>query len=98
MEVKRQRNATYKLDGNVQIDDAHLGRKKPKKVGRGAVNKIPFAISVAPRKNKPIDTHLRAFTGFSKRPSRVMRKTTSLPVRASQATALVALTASPMLG
>ena len=49
----------------MQIDDADLGGKKPKKVGRGAVNKIPFVISVAPRKNNPIDAHLRCVPGFT---------------------------------
>ena len=36
MEVMLQRNATYKLKGAVQIDDAYLGGEKAGKVGRGA--------------------------------------------------------------
>jgi hypothetical protein len=36
MEVMRQRYAIYKLEGDVQIDDAYLGSEKPGKVGRGA--------------------------------------------------------------
>jgi transposase-like protein len=44
MEVMRQRNATYKLEGDVQIDDAYLGGEKPGKVGRGAANKVPIVI------------------------------------------------------
>jgi hypothetical protein len=34
MEVMRQRNASYKLEGDVQIDDAYLGGEKAGKAGR----------------------------------------------------------------
>jgi hypothetical protein len=47
MEVMRQRNATYKLAGDIQVDDAYLGGEKPGKVGRGAANKVPFVVAVA---------------------------------------------------
>ena len=66
MEVMRQRNATYKLGGDVQIDDAYLGGEKPGKVGRGAANKVPFVIAVATRKNKPVYTQLRCVPGLTK--------------------------------
>jgi hypothetical protein len=66
MEVMRQRNATYKIGGEVQIDDAYLGGEKAGKVGRGAANKIPFVIAVATRKNKPVYTQLRCIPGFTK--------------------------------
>ena len=66
MEVMRQRNATYKIGGEVQIDDAYLGGEKAGKVGRGAANKIPFVIAVATRKNKPVYTQLRCVPGFTK--------------------------------
>ena len=65
MEVMRQRNAIYKLGGEVQIDDAYLGGEKAGKVGRGAANKIPFVIAVATRKNKPVYTQLRCVPGFT---------------------------------
>jgi ribosomal protein L37AE/L43A len=66
MEVMRQRNASYKLQGDVQIDDAYLGGEKAGKAGRGAANKIPFVIAVATRKNKPIYTQLRCVPGLTK--------------------------------
>ena len=66
MEVMRQRNATYKLGGDVQIDDAYLGGEKPGKPGRGARNKIPFVIAVATRRGKPVYTQLRPVPAFTK--------------------------------
>ena len=66
MEVMRQRNSMYKLAGDVQIDDAYLGGEKPGKTGRGAANKIPFAVAVATRKGKPVYTQLRRVAGFTK--------------------------------
>jgi len=45
MEVMRQRNSIYKLGGDVQMDDAHLGGErpaKPGKSGRGAEGKLPL--------------------------------------------------------
>ena len=50
MEAMFQRNSMYKLDGDVQIDDAYLGGErpgKPGKAGRGAEGKIPFVVAVA---------------------------------------------------
>ena len=49
MEVMRERNATYKLAGDVQVDDAYLGGEKAGKPGRGAANKLPFIVAVAMR-------------------------------------------------
>ena len=66
MEVMRQRNSTYKLVGDVQIDDAYLGGEKPGKTGRGAGNKISFVIAVATRKGKPVYTQLRRVVAFTK--------------------------------
>ena len=66
MEVMRQRNSIYKLEGIVQIDDAYIGGEKPGKPGRGAGNKIPFVVAVQTRKGKPIYTQLRCVTGFTK--------------------------------
>jgi ribosomal protein L37AE/L43A len=66
MEVMRQRNSSYKLGGDVQVDDAYLGGEKPGKAGRGARNKVPFVIAVATRKGKPTYTHLRPVPGFTK--------------------------------
>jgi ribosomal protein L37AE/L43A len=65
MEAMRQRNHIYKLEGEVQIDDAYLGGEKPGKPGRGAANKTPFVIAVETRENKPVYTQLRRVSGFT---------------------------------
>lgn len=69
MEAMRQRNSIYKLEGDVQIDDAYLGGEapaRPGKNGRGAANKTPFVVAVAVRDGKPTYTHLRRVPGFTK--------------------------------
>ncbi len=66
MEVMRQRNSIYKLDGDVQIDDAYFGGEKPGKTGRGAGNKDPFVIAVATRDGRPIYMQLRRVAAFTK--------------------------------
>ena len=66
MEVMRERNETYRLSGDVQIDDAYLGGEKPGKAGRGAANKLPFVVAVATRDGKPTYIHLRPVAGFTK--------------------------------
>ena len=65
MEVRRERNATYKLAGDVQVDDAYLGGEKAGKPGRGAANKLPFIVAVATRDGNPIYTQLRCIPGFT---------------------------------
>jgi ribosomal protein L37AE/L43A len=66
MEVMRQRNAIYKLTGDIQIDDAYLGGEKPGKRGRGAANKTPFVIAVETRDGRPIYTQMRVVAAFTK--------------------------------
>lgn len=69
MEVMRQRNQAYKLNGTIQIDDAYLGGEKPRipgKSGRGAPGKIPFVIAVETRDTKPFYTHVRRVRAFDK--------------------------------
>ena len=66
MEVMRQRNATYKLDGLIQVDDAYIGGEKPGKPGRGAANKLPFVAAIETREGKPIHLQLRVVPGFTK--------------------------------
>ena len=61
----RQRNQVYKLEGEVQIDDAYLGGEKPGKPGRGAGNKTPFVIAVETQGNRPIHARLRRVPGFT---------------------------------
>ena len=79
MEVMRQRNATYKLEGLVQIDDAYIGGEKPGKPGRGAKNKVPFVVAVETRKGKPIHAQLRCVPGFTKEAIRDWAKTGLAP-------------------
>lgn len=65
MEVMLQRNATYKLAGNVQIDDAYQGGEKAGKPGRGAANKLPFVAAVETRDGRPVYVQLRVVSGFT---------------------------------
>jgi transposase-like protein len=65
LEVMRVRNATYQLDGEVQIDDAYLGGSRPGKPGRGAAGKMPFLIAIQTRKGKPIYAHMRPVSAFT---------------------------------
>ena len=66
MSVMAARNETYKLTGDVQIDDAVLGGKKHGKRGRGSKNKIPFVIAVSTVSGRPRYVHLRRVMRFSK--------------------------------
>jgi hypothetical protein len=69
MQVMRERNSIYKLEGDIQIDDAYLGGErpaKPGKKGRGAANKLPFVIAVETREGRPIHTQLRRVAAFTK--------------------------------
>lgn len=65
MEVMLQRNSTYKLSGDIQVDDAYQGGEKPGKTGRGAANKVPFVVAVETRDGRPIYTQLRCVPGFT---------------------------------
>lgn len=69
MQVMRERNSIYKLEGDIQIDDAYLGGERPAKLGksgRGAANKLPFVIAVETRDGRPIHTQLRRVAAFTK--------------------------------
>ena len=65
METMRLRNQSYKLKGDVQLDNAYHGRRKARQAGRGAANKTPFVIAVETREDKPIYTQLRRVAGFT---------------------------------
>ncbi|WP_083700222.1 IS1595 family transposase [Acidihalobacter ferrooxydans] len=48
MQAMCKREARYRLDGAVQIDDAYLGGEHPGgKAGRGSPNKVPFVAAVS---------------------------------------------------
>ena len=66
METMRERNQAYKLQGDVQIDDAYQGGETPGKVGRGAGNKVPFVIAVETRAGRPIHMQIRCVPAFTK--------------------------------
>ena len=85
MEVMRQRNSIYKLDGLIQVDDAYIGGEKPGKVGRGAGNKLPFVAAVETREGKPIHVQLRRFATGRRRASR--RAATCCPTASPASTA-----------
>ncbi|MEO1610477.1 MAG: IS1595 family transposase, partial [Pseudomonadota bacterium] len=67
MEVMFQRNSMYKLEGDIQIDDAYQGGEKSGKTGRGAGNKAPFIVAVQTRSGRPVFAHIRCVTGFTKK-------------------------------
>jgi len=79
MEVMRQRNQTYRLDGLIQVDDAYVGGEKPGKPGRGAKNKLPFVVAVSTVKGKPVYAQLRVVDGFTKEAVRDWASTSVAP-------------------
>jgi hypothetical protein len=67
--VMLERNATYQLAGDVQVDDAYLGGERPGepgKRGRGARGKTPFVIAVETHHGEAQYTQLRRVPGFTK--------------------------------
>lgn len=74
-----QRNSIYRLDGDIQVDDAYQGGEKAGKRGRGAANKLPFVIAVATRDERPIYTQLRVVPGFTKEAIRDWAATSVAP-------------------
>jgi ISXO2-like transposase domain/Transposase zinc-ribbon domain len=68
MEVMFQRNSTYRLAGDVQIDDAYQGGERPVNSAgnaRGSSNKMPFILAVETREGKPVYTHIRCVPAFT---------------------------------
>lgn len=69
LEVMVQRNSIYKLEGDVQIDDAYQGGEQPAlpgNTGRGARGKVPFVLAVQTRDGRPIFAQMRVVPGFTK--------------------------------
>jgi len=48
-QVMLERNASKKLKGRVQMDDAYIGGQRPGRPGRGAAGKTPF-VAAWPRR------------------------------------------------
>lgn len=67
MQTMVEREALYRLEGAVQIDDAYLGGELAGgKAGRGSENKVPFvaAVSLNPE-GHPLYTKLSPVPGFT---------------------------------
>jgi len=66
-QVMIERNASKRLTGEVQMDDAYLGGSRPGTSGRGAAGKTPFVAAVSiTRDGKPDRIALRRVQRFSK--------------------------------
>ncbi|ATQ67844.1 MULTISPECIES: IS1595 family transposase [Methylosinus] len=66
-QVMLERNATKRLKGKVQMDDAYLGGERSGAVGRGAEGKTPFVAAVETTDDdKPHKIILRRVKAFSK--------------------------------
>lgn len=66
-QVMLERNASKRLNGDVQMDDAYLGGERPGKRGRGAASKTAFVAAVATTEDgKPDQIILRRVIGFRK--------------------------------
>jgi hypothetical protein len=62
-----ERNATKRLKGDVQLDDAYIGGSRSGKSGRGAAGKTPFVAAVSVTSDgKPDRIVLRRVARFSK--------------------------------
>jgi len=61
-----QRNASKRLKGNVQMDDAYIGGARSGRRGRGAAGKTPFVAAIATTDDgKPDQIILRPVKAFS---------------------------------
>jgi transposase-like protein len=66
-QVMLERNASKKLKGKVQMDDAYIGGERAGRPGRGAAGKTPFVAAVATTEDgKPDQIMLRRVKAFSK--------------------------------
>jgi hypothetical protein len=67
MQAMAEREASYVLAGNVQVDDAYLGGERSGgKVGRGSENKIPFVAAVSLSvEGHPLHIKLTPVSGFT---------------------------------
>lgn len=67
MQAMADREGRYRLDGQVQIDDAYLGGERSGgKAGRGSENKIPFVVAVSLSDDgHPLRAKLSPVPGFT---------------------------------
>ena len=98
-QVMIEHNASKRLKGKVQMDDAYLGGVRPGRRGRGARGKTPFVAAVATTDDgKPDQIILRRVAAFRKTAIRKLAATALDPGAAivSDRLAFVALTTQPM--
>ena len=76
LEVMLQNEASRRLEGRVEIDDAYLGGERTGgKVGRGSENKVPFVAAVQTnRKGHPMFVRLDMVKSFKKEDIQVWAK------------------------
>jgi len=69
MQAMVERDAHYKLDGDIQVDDAYLGGELAGgKVGRGSENKVPFVAAVSlSDQGRPLYIKMAPVPGFTRK-------------------------------
>ena len=69
MQTMVERDAQYKLCGNVQVDDAYLGGELAGgKAGRGSENKVPFVAAISLNaKGRPMYIKMAPIPGFTRK-------------------------------
>ena len=69
MQTMVERDAQYKLCGNVQVDDAYLGGELAGgKAGRGSENKVPFVAAISLNaKGRPMYIKMAPISGFTRK-------------------------------
>ena len=84
-QVMLERNASKRLKGAVQMDDACIGGARPGRRGRGAKGKTPFVAAVAAERTT--ENPIRSSCGLSKRSA--LSRSASSPLRRSPPTPAV---------
>ena len=86
-QVMLERNASKRLKGNVQMDDAYIGGARSGRRGRGAAGKTPFVAAVATTEDgKPAQIILRPVKAFSSFAIRMLASTALEPAPISSPT------------
>jgi transposase-like protein len=79
-QVMLERNASKRLKGNVQMDDAYVGGARSGRRGRGAAGKTPFVAAIATTDDgKPDQIILRPVRAFSSFAIRMLASTALEP-------------------
>ena len=95
-QVMLERNASKRLKGNVQMDDAYIGGARSGRRGRGATGKTPFVAAIATTDDgKPDQIILRPVKAFSSFAIRKLASTASSPAPISSPTVWHASPLSP---